>query len=195
MSKELLRKELKRRRAQVAKENRQKWDQAIAQGLYSLPAYENAKKVMIYLSFGWEINTWPIVEDLQAKGKEVYVPVVQNKPKALLATAYTSRDELVPAIFGILEPRPGTPTVEPEQLDLVVVPALAFSAEGFRIGYGGGYYDRFLTKTSAQKVGLVYNSFIRQLDPDPWDQAVDYLVSEEGVSGRKNPHSAEFREA
>lgn len=122
---------------------------------------------------------------MQTKGKEVYVPVVQKKPKALIATRYTAREELIPKVFGILEPPPGSLTIEPDQLDLVVVPGLAFSQDGFRVGYGGGYYDRFLTQTSAQKVGLVYSSFIRELAPDPWDQEVDFLVTEEGVLGRK----------
>lgn len=185
MAKEQLRRELKRERARVLKEDRQAWDRAIAENLYKVPAYSEAKRVMIYLSFGWEVNTWPIVEDLQAKGKEVFVPVVQNKPKALLATAFTSRDELVPAVFGILEPQPGTPTIAPELLDLVVVPGVVFSPEGYRVGYGGGYYDRFLAQTSAQTAGLVYSSFIRQLDPDPWDRPVDFLVTEQGVLGRK----------
>ncbi|NMB02314.1 MAG: 5-formyltetrahydrofolate cyclo-ligase [Firmicutes bacterium] len=185
MTKEFLRRELKRERAKVPKEDRQRWDERIAQALYLMPAYEKAQRVMIYLSFGWEINTWPIVGDLQSKGKEVYVPVVQSKPKTLLATRYTSREELVPAVFGILEPPPGSPTIDPADLDLVVVPGLSFSHDGFRVGYGGGYYDRFLTQTSAQKVGLVYSSFIRDLTPDPWDQEVDFLVTEEGALGRK----------
>lgn len=185
MAKDELRRMLKRERVQVPKEHRQMWDRVIAQCLSSLPRYEQAQRVMIYLSFGWEIDTWAIVENLQTQGKEVYVPVVQNRPKALLATRFTCRDHLIPAAFGILEPPPGTPTINPEELDLVVVPGLAFSPQGFRIGYGGGYYDRFLPTTKAVRAGLVYSSFIRNLAPEPWDQAVDFLVTEEGVLGRK----------
>lgn len=178
MTKEELRRSLKRERAQVPKDQRKEWDEAIQEALYRHPAYRSARRAMIYLSFGWEIDTWPIVDQMLAQGKEVYVPVVQKSPKALQVTLFRSREELVPAVFGILEPKPGTPTIPPQELDLVVVPGIAFSPEGYRIGYGGGYYDRFLTQTRAITLGLVYSSFIRELEPDPWDQPVDFLVTE-----------------
>jgi len=140
---------------------------------------------MIYLSVGWEVDTWTIARDLETRGKEVYVPVVQRHPRALLVKRLYSREDLVPAAFGILEPGPKAPTIGPEQLDLVVVPGLAFSEQGFRVGYGGGYYDRFLATTTAKSAGLVYRSFVRDLPTDPWDHPVDFLVTEEGVIGRK----------
>jgi 5-formyltetrahydrofolate cyclo-ligase len=185
VAKELLRKELKRERGQVPKEERAIWEQAIHGHLFQLPEYQRAGKVMVYLSFGWEIATWPIVEDLQSQGKEVYVPVVQSKPRALIPRRYTSRENLVPAVFGILEPGPEAPEARPGELDLIIVPGLAFSAQGFRIGYGGGYYDRFLATTTGSAVGLVYSSFVREVPRDPWDRAVDLLVTEAGVLGRK----------
>lgn len=185
MTKEQLRKMLKKERSQVPKAQREIWNQAIRGHLFGLPIYTDAQKVMVYLSFGWEIDTWAIVENLQRQGKEVYVPVVQSKPKGLIARKYASREDLAPAVFGILEPGPKAHTVNPRELDLVIVPGLAFSAQGFRIGYGGGYYDRFLTTTNANSVGLVYHSFIRDVPADSWDQAVDFLVTEEGVLGRK----------
>lgn len=185
MSKENLRRQLKQERGRVEKMVRQTWDQAIAEHLQNWSCYHEAQKVMIYLSFGWEIQTWGIVQDLQSHGKEIYVPVVQKKPKTLVPTLYTAKEDLVPAVFGILEPKPGTPTISPVELDLVIVPGLAFSPEGFRVGYGGGYYDRFLTATKALAVGLVYTAFFRELKPDPWDQAVDFLVCEEGLLSRK----------
>ena len=185
MDKQELRRLLKRERAKVFKEDRAKWDGEIHRVLTESPVFQGAQRVMIYLSFGWEIDTWPIVEDLQRSGREVYVPVVRKRPKGLVPTLYTTKESLAPAVFGILEPPPGTPTVEPDRLDLVVVPGLAFSQEGYRIGYGGGYYDRLLSNTSAPTVGLVYTAFIRALDPDPWDQPVDFLAAERGLISRK----------
>lgn len=185
MPKKLLRKELKRERAQIAKEIRSSWDQAIFRNLLDWSIYQRAQRVMVYLSFGWEIDTWAIVQDLQERDKEIYVPVVRKSPKGIVATRFTSREDLVLSSFGILEPQPMAPTIASQKLDLVIVPGLVFSSQGYRIGYGGGYYDRFLPTIEACSVGLVYSSFLRMLEPDPWDQAVDYLISEEGVWGRK----------
>ena len=185
MTKDLLRRQLKKERGQVPKPQRKIWDQAIFEHLTLLPAYQNAQNVMIYLSFGWEIHTWSIVDDLQNKGRQVWVPVVQKNPKKLLSRAYISREKLIPAAFGILEPGPEAATIVPGDIDLVIVPGLAFSEQGFRIGYGGGYYDRFLTTTNAQSVGLVYRAFVRDIPVETWDQPVDFLATEEGVVGRK----------
>jgi len=185
MDKRELRRQLKKERAQVPKETRAAWNQEIRKALLQLPAYGEAHRVMVYLSFGWEVDTWGIVEDLEQRGKEIYVPVVQKQPKALAPTLYAGRENLVPAVFGILEPPAGTPTLPPEELDLIIVPGLAFTPSGFRIGYGGGYYDRLLAAAAAPTVGLVYSAFIRSFQPDPWDRPVDFLATERGLLGRK----------
>lgn len=185
MSKSDLRRKLKKERGQVPKGKRELWNQAIFEHLVQHPVYTKANKLMTYLSFGWEIDTWSLVEHALGQGKEVYVPVVQSNPKGLTARRYTSREALTPAVYGILEPGSEAPAILPEKLDLVIVPGLAFSHQGFRIGYGGGYYDRFLASTPAATVGLVYQSFVGDVPVDPWDRPVDHLVSEEGVFGRK----------
>lgn len=185
MTKQQLRALLKQERAQVPEQCRQVWDAQIRDALLELPALGQAHRVMTYLSIGWEVDTWGLVDELLRRGKEVYVPVVQKEPKALLPTLFTSKDDLMPAAFGILEPKPGAPTVPAQVLDLVIVPGLAFTSEGYRIGYGGGYYDRLLDQTRAPTVGLVYSGFIRSFDPDPWDRPVHFLATEEGLMGRK----------
>nr|NLJ03678.1 5-formyltetrahydrofolate cyclo-ligase [Bacillota bacterium] len=185
MSKNELRRELKRERGRVPKDLREQWNQAIFQHLSQHQVYAEAHNVMTYLSFGWEIDTWQIAEHSLSLGKEVYVPVVQSNPKGLVARRFTSREALSPAVFGILEPGPEAPAADPEELDLILVPGLAFSPQGYRIGYGGGYYDRFLASTPAKTVGLVYQTFVRDVPVDPWDRPVDFLATDEGVFGRK----------
>ena len=107
MTKEELRQDLKKERGKVPRHRRKLWDRAIFEHLSALPRYAQAQKVMIYLSIGWEVDTWALVQDLQARGKEIYVPVVQREPRALLAAPFVSREDLVPAAFGILEPALG----------------------------------------------------------------------------------------
>lgn len=185
MAKRQLRQQLMEERAQVPAATRAVWDAEIRSSLKDLPAFAAAQRVLVYLSINWEVDTWGIVDELQKRGSEVYVPVVQKNPRALIPTLFTSRENLVPASFGILEPPLGTPTVAPRELDLVIVPGLAFTKEGYRIGYGGGFYDRLLAEITVSTVGLVYTAFLRSFQPDPWDRPVDFLATERGLIGRK----------
>lgn len=154
MAKAELRRQLKAERAEVPPERRAVWDAQIRRFLAELPAYQGARRIMTYLSIGWEVDTWGIVAHLEQLGREIYVPVVRREPRGLVPTLYTGRENLVPAVFGILEPVPGAPTLSPAELDLIIVPGLAFTRAGFRIGYGGGYYDRLLAASSAPRWAL-----------------------------------------
>lgn len=185
MTKQQLRAQLKKERASITETQRMIWNEKLAWHLMTWEPFQKAQQIMIYLSIGWEIDTWGMVEELSKRGTEIYVPVVQKKPKRLVATRYLAKEQLVPGDFGILEPAPGALTVDPAHLDLVIVPGLAFTPEGYRLGYGGGYYDRFLLTTPALKVGLCYTAFLRDLPLDEWDQPVDFLGTEEGIRGRK----------
>lgn len=181
-----LRKKLIAKRAQVKPEQRAIWDKQIEEAVLASQQLEPGTKVMIYLSVGWEINTWSLVEKLVQLGAEIYVPVVQKNPKKLIPTRYLGKEQLVPADFGILEPPSGTSTLDPLELDLILVPGLAFTDRGYRIGFGGGYYDRFLPTTQGTTIGLCYTGFIQDLPLDPWDQQVDFLATEEGIREGKS---------
>lgn len=181
MSKQKLRRLLRKERAAVAQRERADLDQKISIHLRNWSAYKQARKVMIYLSFGWEIETRPLVSDLLEQGKKVFVPVVQKQKRLLIPTSYTWETVLVSGDFGIQEPISGE-TIAAPLLDLIVVPGLAFSPAGYRLGYGGGYYDRFLLTTPARRVGLCYSQFIRELPRDAWDEPVHFLATEMGVS-------------
>lgn len=185
MPKNELRDRLKKRRATVKKENRLQWDNLIKKHLQEWDKYQKVERIMVYLSFNWEINTGPIVEDLWQAGKEVFVPVVDKPTGALIPTAYARETTMTAADFGILEPV-GSATIDPSSLDLVLVPGLAFTKEGYRIGYGGGYYDRFLKTTQALRVGLCYSEFlVPKLPLDTWDKPVHFIATEKGVFRNK----------
>ncbi len=185
MDKKVLRAQLMRQREAVPAGEREKWDGLILGQLQKLEPYLTSRRVFVYLSVGWEVNTWPVVDDLISRGRHVYAPVVQKNPRALLPRLYTSRSNLTPAAFGILEPPADAPGLDPQQLDLVIVPGLAFSPSGYRIGYGGGFYDRFLAVSRARTVGLCYSSFLRTVPVDPWDKPVDFIATELAIAGRK----------
>ena len=179
MIKEELRSTLKKERAQVRIEQRRPWQQQIYKLFWNLPQYQSAKKVMCYLSFGTEINTWPLVEEMLQGGKSLYVPKIQGKELAVVPLH--SKEQLVPGVWGIKEPKQSQ-GIDPACLDLLVVPGLAFDMNGYRLGYGGGFYDRLLTSTSATTVGLVFSSFVRDVPIEAWDKPVNIVVTEEGVT-------------
>ncbi|NLJ80121.1 MAG: 5-formyltetrahydrofolate cyclo-ligase [Firmicutes bacterium] len=178
--KKKIRAALKRERAAVTALQRDNWDQEIKKHLENWVIYQEAEKVMVYLSFGWEINTRPLIANLWARGKKVYAPQVQKASGALIPAFYDQQTALVPGDFGIEEPFKSS-VIDPACLDLILVPGLAFSHKGYRIGFGGGYYDRFLPTAKAVRVGLCYSKFIRKLPRDSWDQPMHFLVTEKGI--------------
>jgi 5-formyltetrahydrofolate cyclo-ligase len=139
---------------------------------------------MFFVSFGSEIDTIPMIERALALGKRVAAPRADPVSRTLTPCELPSPSEdLVPGAHGIREPKPHCPPVDPAELDLVVVPGVAWSEDGYRIGYGGGYYDRFLERcVRAARVGL---GFEMQVMPEvPHGQAdlpVDILVTDARV--------------
>lgn len=142
------------------------------------PFYKRAKTLMLYMSIAHEAPTGDILRMAWADGKTVCVPVMAGK--SLLPCTVDKTTEFVHAAFGIAEPKIRH-TVMPEALDLILVPGLLFDESGHRCGYGGGYYDRFLSDTMFA-VGLAFRSqVIRAFPCEPYDKRVRFIVTEEGV--------------
>jgi len=175
VEKSVLRELLKKIRDQLDPEQLRAWNQSLHQKFWQLPRYRSAKVVMLYLSFGSEVDTWPLLEQAWIDGKRTVAPKVRRYPKELLAVEITAITDLEPSFWGISEPISDL-AVDPGEIDLVVVPGLAFNREGYRLGYGGGYYDRFLPQVKGYKVGLCYPPFLREIPVAPWDQAVDCVL-------------------
>lgn len=173
--KPVLRELLKKMRDQLDPELVKKWNHSLHQKLWRLPQYRNAEVVMLYLSFGSEVDTWPLLEQAWTDGKRTLAPKVRRYPKELLAVEITAKTDLEPSFWGVYEPV-SDQAFDPAAIDLVVVPGLAFNHKGYRLGYGGGYYDRFLPQVRGFKVGLCYPPFLQEIPVEPWDQAVDCVL-------------------
>lgn len=173
-----LREQLKKERSVISADQRRQWDQNILTKFWQTPDYLNAESIMVYLSFGDEINTWPILARAWADGKSTLVPKIRQHPKEIIAVKITSEAQLQPGLWGIYEPR-SDEAAPRKEIDLIVVPGLAFNQQGYRIGYGGGYYDRFLPQTIGRKVGFCYSQFVREFPVAPWDQPVDLVITPE----------------
>ncbi len=140
---------------------------------------EKARRVMIYLPFRNELSPLALVSLLPET--QFYLP--RTTKSGLSVHPYDAPREH--HRHGFEQPAAGTPALEPELLDAVVVPGLAFDREGYRLGYGGGYYDRFLARIPAGvlSVGLVPQALLAESLPrEPWDVPVRYLATEKGVA-------------
>jgi 5-formyltetrahydrofolate cyclo-ligase len=155
---------------------------AIVERVLSLPELSATKTVMVFWSFGSEVETAPLRLRLHDAGVRVALPRIVERE--LEARAYVPGDPVTVTSFGAAEPSDGE-VVAPEEVDVVLTPGVAFDRRGMRVGYGGGYYDRFLARTrdDAVRMGL---GFAVQLVEDPlpagsFDLRLDLLVTEAEV--------------
>ena len=184
--KQELRRIFRKRLVSLSKAKRFNYDSMIFDKLLSLPALCESEMVMTYLSFSLEVDTSVFARKVLEEGKRLVVPKVSIEPRGLMACEIHSLDEgLVRNSYGILEPDDmHTVPVPPGDIGLHVIPGLAFDRGGYRLGHGGGYYDRFLKVVSkdASLVGICYNCQVtEELPRDSWDMPVECLITERGV--------------
>lgn len=160
-------------------------DRNIAHRLTRLTAWQQAQTILIYVSFGSEIDTHALIKTALAANKTVTVPLCEKDHRLSPRVITRFPEDLHPGTMGILEPDPEKAAVCPAaDIDLIVVPGLAFTKAGTRLGYGGGYYDRFLSKIAptVPTVALVPESqILTDLPTDEYDFPVTMLISERGV--------------
>lgn len=158
---------------------------AILEKVLGLEAYRRAKLVHTYVSSKEnEVDTRALICTCLAQGKRVAVPVVMSGTKTLAHALIDGLGQLVVGPWGLAQPDPAVATWLPTeaQIDLVVVPGLAFDRRGQRIGWGGGYYDRFLAQVQAVKIGLCYDALVLDCIPgEPHDVPVDLVVAETAI--------------
>ena len=129
-----------------------------------------------------EVATDDIFRMLRATKRRVCYPRINRDKKEMEFYEVDDLAGLEKASYAILEPHPSANRVETEAIDLVIVPGIIFDEKGNRIGYGKGFYDRTLMHVRAKKIGLAFAfQQTTKVPCDPWDQAVDALVTEDGI--------------
>ena len=184
-----LKQELRRQAesARQAQPDKDALSEAICRQFALQPEYAAARTVMLYVAVQSEVRTRPLLGAAIAQGKRVVVPYCVGNDLAL--SLLDSLDELAPGTYGILEPRPELRAlpgkrVEAGQIDLVMVPGVAFDRRGGRLGHGKGYYDRFLPSLRADALAIGV-AFECQLVPEvpmlPGDVFMDRVITEKAV--------------
>lgn len=174
------RQRMKELRAQVSPEDRYRIEATLQRRLFLCPEWIRAEMIGLTISFGTEWDTRAIIERAWEEGKKIASPVTISKPRQLNFRVFTSFDELVPGYAGILEPDPDScPLVVPEEIDLLIVPGLAFDQEGYRMGFGGGYYDRFLEHYHQDEIALAAEfQILAKVPCDSHDAQVRTILTE-----------------
>ncbi|MDD2422566.1 MAG: 5-formyltetrahydrofolate cyclo-ligase [Heliobacteriaceae bacterium] len=160
----------------------------IREQLRRLPVFQKAGTIMVYVDFRQEVATRPLIRRLLREGKQVAVPVCREAGRLIPAAIKAFPGDLRPGKWGILEPpEDHLDSVDPGELDLVLVPGVAFDRRGNRLGYGAGYYDRFLPllRPGASKIGLAFAlQLVEDVFPGAHDVPVDCIVTETEVIKR-----------
>lgn len=172
-------------RAAVPASLHRQWSEAIAGRVLAHPGYLAAGTVMAYVAFRHEVDTAAIIQASWAAGKRLVLPRCAPGEKSLELYAVEDPQQLFPGAYGIQEPVPACcRRVYASEVELVCVPGIAFTREGGRLGYGGGYYDRFLTLLHAGTIslGLAFElQLVASIPLGEHDHRVTLVVTEAGV--------------
>lgn len=151
---------------------------------WTIPDVGLRKVYALYAPTRNEVDVLPLAEELLAAQKIVLLPRTVRDNRRLDFCRIQSPRDLVPGNFGILEPGPGCALWDAAQIDTVVIPGVAFDRAGHRLGFGGGYYDRFLPRLSpgTLKVALAFDfQLLESLPVEAYDQCVSIVVTDTGL--------------
>ena len=179
--KESLRKEILSKRDALSAYDISRLSEAVEKKFFALEEYDSAKKIALYSSVRSEVDTKDIIEKTLASGKEVYLPRVKEDGKGVDFVRVTGLEGFQKSEFGILEPV-GDDIVASSDLDIIVLPGVAFDEKGGRIGYGKGHYDMTLENFKGLKVAFAFEcQIVENIELEPHDVTMDIVVTEERV--------------
>lgn len=188
-----IRKEIKILRNQVSLKEKAQWDRQIAERFFALPQIKAASDVFCYIDTRKEAGTRPILTELWKEKRFVAVPRVNGREMDFFWIQ--SLEETAAGSMGILEPQKGRPALCQDGA-VILIPGLAFSMDGSRLGYGGGYYDRFLGRLegtqgkSCLKIGIAYDfQIFETLPKESHDCLLDWILTPtQTIACRRNAY-------
>ena len=185
-----MREEYKQRRLEIPADERQLRDEAVCRAAENLVSFRYAEYVLLYAATQGEIDVNALAQSALDKGKTVLFPRCDKKTHTMKYHAVKSLDELVEDSYGIPEPPETNPVYDAEhevRSAVCFVPGLVYDKAGYRLGYGKGFYDRYLSSFSGCTIGVVYSDYIlNEVPRGRFDVSVDILLTEKGVKATKN---------
>ena len=178
-----LRQQLLDKRLQLSEEEYLSKSEKIITKLKSLSEFKNSQTIHCYVSLNErnEVNTLPLIKELAQEKRKLVVPVTNFNDGSLRHVHLKDFDLLKENKWGVLEPQSGE-EVAPEDLDLVIVPMAGGDRRKNRIGYGKGFYDRFLSKVDCPKVGLLFDDcLVEQVPVEDFDIPLSTMITEEQI--------------
>ena len=181
MTKQELRKQIAEEVKALESEYRERADAAICENVRASELYRNAKTIFCYIGTDREIDTKALLNAALVDGKRLALPLCVGKG-IMEGRQIRSLSDLVNGKFDIPAPSLECPVVEPEEFDLVIVPCSTGNEKGQRLGYGGGFYDRYLGKTKCPKILLCRRRLVKDDIPvEEHDLIMDFLATEDGL--------------
>lgn len=182
-SKEKIRQEAQETLKSLNNTRRSSVTQLLHDRLFDSDLWRNANSIGVTMSQDIEWDTYPIINRAWREKKTISVPKATHKTRQMTFYAITSFDQLEEGYIGIQEPIEEKATkIKKQEIDLLIVPGVAFTKAGYRIGFGGGFYDRFLADYTGETVSLIATEQLyNNLPHDEYDQPVNYIITDQGL--------------
>lgn len=181
-----LRTSLKKRRGLVSESKRKEKSQQISEYLSEIDEFKHAKSIFCYISYLSEVETHALINGFLDRNLTLTVPKIVNKSE-MIAVPLSDLSDLEPDNIGILTPKLNHPVSGP--FDIAITPGVGFTANGERLGYGKGYYDRWFSQNKVKiKIGIAFETqLVEKLPTEETDISLDILVTEERIIDLRKP--------
>lgn len=180
LSKKEYREEVLALRSQLDIHTKNQWDNIILDKLINSDYYKNSSVIFAFVSFRDEVDTHKFIKQALKDGKTICVPKVPSKKQGMETHIIKGFEDLKEGYFGILEPIDECTKASPDDIDFILMPGVAFDMEGGRVGYGAGFYDKFLAKLNKDvpKIAIAYDFQLYEKVPtDEFDIKIDGIIT------------------
>lgn len=184
--KQQVRRILRKRRDAIPTREKEEYDRLITDRIIASEYFENAKQILLFSSTGSEFDTCDIINISLLRGKSVFLPRCTDNSGHMKFLKINSTNELTTGMYGIKEPKVSDCEYSQRENDIIIVPALSIDREHIRIGYGKGYYDRFLKEFCGTSICPCYEMMrTEKLPADKFDIKITVTATETGLYTRE----------